>query len=247
MNDIIPSFCQDKTLDYLRDIKLYQNKDGYRVSIDALLLYDFVKMPRIKKLMDFGAGSGIIGLLLAKKYLDCHVILVELQESLSLISEENIRLNKLDDRVVSIQGDIRELARDDKYLHSFDAVITNPPFRKVKTGLISPNDERAIARHETHLSLSQLLKSASNMLRHHGHFYMIYLPERLSEVLIKMKENSLEIKCLRFVHSFIDSPAKMILIEAVKGAKSGLKVLNPLIIYSGENSYSEEVLSIYKC
>ncbi|MCX8070320.1 MAG: tRNA1(Val) (adenine(37)-N6)-methyltransferase [Thermodesulfovibrionales bacterium] len=238
---------QVKTLDYLRDIKLYQNKDGYRVSVDALLLYDFVNMPRIKKLADLGAGSGVIGMLLAKKYPNAFVTLIEIQESLANLARQNIDLNNLQDRVELIEGDMREVSKNQSFVGIYDAVLSNPPFRQIKTGLISPKNEKAIARHETNLSLSQLLKSASNLLRHHGHFFMIYLPERLSEVLIKMKENSLEIKCMRFVHSFINSPAKMILIEAVKGAKSGLNVMKPLVIYSEKDNYSDEVLSIYKC
>lgn len=246
IDDTIASH-QELTLDYVRNIMLYQNKDGYRVSVDALLLYDFVRMPRIRRIADFGAGSGVIGLLLAKRYEDAVVTLFEIQKSLANVARENIRINNLSDRVDLIHGDLRELSRKEEFLAAFDVVISNPPFRQIKTGLISPNDEKAIARHETYLSLSQLLKSASNMLRHHGHFFMIYLPERFSEVLLKMKENSLEIKSIRFVHSFINSPAKMILIEAVKGAKSGMKVMSPLVIYSEKDNYSEEVLSIYRC
>ncbi|MFQ3574043.1 MAG: tRNA1(Val) (adenine(37)-N6)-methyltransferase [Thermodesulfovibrionales bacterium] len=235
-----------KTLDFIRDIRFYQYKDGYRVSVDAVLLYDFVNLPRLQTIIDLGAGSGIIGLLLAKRYPNSSVTLVEIQSRLAALANENIALNNLDSRVSVINTDIKDLSTQYSIAGKIDVVVSNPPFRRAKTGLISPNDEKALARHEVNLSLSQLLKASSDILRHHGHLYLIYLPERLSEVILKMRENALEVKRLRFVHSFSNTPAKMVLIEGVKGAKPGLKVMQPLIIYKDKFSYSDEVMDIYK-
>lgn len=234
-----------KTLDFIRDIQFYQHKDGYRVSVDAVLLYDFVNLPRLQTIIDLGAGSGIIGLLLAMRYPNAFVTLVEIQRGLAILARENIELNKLDDRVNIIHTDIKNLVRQHDMIGRFDVVVSNPPFRRFKTGLISPNDEKAFARHEINLSLSQLLKTSSDILRYHGHIYIIYLPERLTEISLKMRENGLEIKRIRFVHSFIDTPAKMVLIEAIKGAKSGLKVMPPLIIYKDKKTYSDEIIKMY--
>ncbi len=236
-----------KTLDFLRDVRIYQHIDGYRVSVDALLLYSFVRLKRIESIADIGAGSGIIGLLLAKRYGNAKVLLIEIQEGLARLASENIRLNGLEDRVCLIHGDITEVSGRAEMAGAFDAVVSNPPFRRLKTGLVSTTDERALARHEGALTLSQLLRSASLMLKHHGRLFIVHLPERLPEILLKMRQNSLEVKVLRFVHSYAHSNAKMVLIEAVKGAKpGGVKVINPLIIYNAPNTYSQEVLDIYK-
>lgn len=236
-----------KTLDFLRDIQLYQPAEGYRVSVDAVLLYSFVTLKRIGMIADLGAGSGAIGLLLAKRYTNAQVVLIELQPGLANLAEENIKLNQVDDRVSLINADLRETAFMQDMMGRFDAVVSNPPFRRVKTGLLSKRDEKALARHEGSLTLSQLLRAASLMLKHHGHLFIIHLPERLPEIILKMRENSLEIKGLRFVHSFANSKAKMVLIDAVKGARpGGVMVMNPLIIYSGINTYSQEVLDLYR-
>ncbi len=236
-----------KTLDYIRDIRLYQHSEGYRVSVDPLLLYDFIVLKRMRSIVDIGAGSGVIGMLLAKKYEGARVLMVELQDSLAGLARENLELNDLKDRVELICEDIREIAQREDMEGSFDVAVSNPPFRRTKTGIVSANDERAIARHETSLTLSQLLRSASAMLRVHGHFFMIYLPERLPELIIKMRENLMEIKRIRFVHSYVHSDAKMVMIESVKGAKpGGMKVMKPLVIYRDVGVYSEEVLQIYR-
>jgi tRNA1Val (adenine37-N6)-methyltransferase len=240
------------TLDTILDIQLYQHKNGYRFSADAVLLSSFVAIPRIKKIADFGAGSGIIGFLLAKKYPLAEVTLIELQEGLVKLAEKNAALNGLEKRVKIVQADIKGLFSNGEarklgsnLLHSYDLVVANPPFRKTKTGLISPSDERALARHEIHLPIEALMKSALSLLQHHGRLCIIHLPERLAEVMDTMRQHYLEPKRLRFIHSNETSEAKMVLIEAVKEGKTGLKVERPLYLYKSEGIYTDEVRSIY--
>ncbi len=245
---LVQVFCYHRnivevTLDSIRDIKLYQSRNGYRFSVDALLLYSFVDVPRIGKIADLGAGSGVVGLLLAKKYPKAAVTLFELQEGLVALAEENITLNFLEDRVTVIRKDIREIKRCSA--NCFDIVVSNPPFRKPRTGLLSSGEERAVARHELKLKLPELARAARNILRAKGRFFLIYLPERLSELGAALREERMEIKRLRFVHSNRFSGAKMVLIEAVSGAATGLKVDRPFYLYDERGTYSDEMKELY--
>jgi len=237
------------TLDSIKDIKVYQNKDGYRFSVDALLLYSFVNLPRVKNIADLGAGSGIIGILLAKKYYSSEVVLIEMQHSLAGLAEKNVTLNSLSDRVKVITADVKMFKdKNSKIItpNSFDLVVSNPPFRRVKTGLLSIGDEKAIARHEIKLSLEDLAESGSRLLKHHGRLCIIHLPERLTDIIYAMRNNNLEPKRLRFIHSNISSEAKMVLIEVVKGGRHGLKTEKPLLIYNEDGSYTDEMRGIYE-
>jgi tRNA1Val (adenine37-N6)-methyltransferase len=236
----------DETLDSIRDIKLYQPKKGYRFSVDSLLLYDFVNLKHVKSIGDLGAGSGIVGILLAKKYPYAEVSLFEIQESLARLAEKNISLNHLDDRVKIIRCDLRTLHSLHITHHDFDLLVSNPPFRKVKSGLISEGEEKAIARHEIKLRLHELIESAKSLLKIKGRLCMVYHPYRLSELLEVLKKSDLQPKRLRFVHSNTSSEAKMLLIEAVKGGKVGLKVERPLYIYNEKGNYSDEMMGIYQ-
>lgn len=236
----------DVTLDTIRDIKLYQPKKGYRFSVDSLLLFDFVNLKYVKKIGDLGAGSGIVGILLAKKYPYSEVSLFEIQESLARLAEKNISLNHLEERVKIITCDLRALHALDITHQDYDLLVSNPPFRKVKSGLISEGEEKAIARHEIKLKLHELIESAEFLLRIKGRLCMIYHPYRLSEVLELLKRKNLQPKRLRFVHSNISSEAKMVLVEAVKGGRSGLKVERPLYIYNENGSYTDEMKEIYR-
>jgi len=238
----------DVTLDSIRDITLFQSKKGYRFSVDALLLFDFVNLKKAERIGDLGAGSGIVGILLAKKYSDAVVILFEIQDSLAALAEKNIAANNLQERVKVMKTDIKRI----KLFHapriapdSFDLLASNPPFRRLKSGRISEGEEKAIARHEIKLGLHDLIDAASYLLKARGRLCMVYHPSRLLELLDTLKRKNLEPKRLRFVHSHISSEAKMILLEATKGGKSGVKVDKPLFIYNEDGSYTDEVMEIY--
>jgi len=235
------------TLDSIGDIRLYQSRTGYRFSVDALLLYSFVNVPKAKKIADLGAGSGVVGLLLAKKYPDAKVSLFELQERLSTLAKKNIALNSLEGRAKVINADIREMkpCSTASGMDCFDIAVSNPPFRKPKTGLISPEEERAIARHEIRLKLPELIRAVHHLLCSKGRFFLIHHPERLTELAGSLKERGMEVKRLRFVHSHMWSVAKMVLVEAVKSGKGGVKVERPLYIYNEHGGHSEEMIRIY--
>jgi tRNA1Val (adenine37-N6)-methyltransferase len=236
------------TLDHIRDVKIYQSRDGYRFSVDALLLYSFVQVTLAQRIADLGAGSGIIGLLLAKKYPASRVSLFELQDSLAAVAEKNIALNGMEKTVKVIKGDIRvigSLTRPGAGAGSFDVVVANPPFRKERSGFVNPEEEKAVARHEIKLNLSELVAAARYLLKTKGKFFLIHHPGRLAEIISALREKRLEVKRLRFVHSNASSEAKMVLIEALHGGRVGLKVEKPLVIYDAQGEYTEEMLTLY--
>jgi tRNA1Val (adenine37-N6)-methyltransferase len=234
----------EKTLDGIRDLRLYQNKNGYRFSVDALLLYSFVNVKYAKEIVDLGAGSGIIGLLLAGKYKEAKVVLVEIQKSLYQLAERNALLNGLEDRVKVLPGDINHIDRIMRPM-SYDLAVSNPPFRKKASGLISVEEEKAVARHELRIKLSGLAESASYLLRSRGRFFMIFHPERILEVVDTLRQRRLEPKRIRFVHNDLDSGSKIVLVEAVKDGRAGLKIERPLYIYNRDGSYTDEVREMY--
>lgn len=207
-----------------------------------------MKLKNVRRIGDLGAGSGIVGILLAKRYPHAEVNLFEVQDSLAVLAEKNIALNCLEDRVKVIQVDLREIKPLHSALvtpHSFNLLVSNPPFRRLRSGLISEEGEKAIARHEIKLRLHELIDVASYLLKAKGRFCMVYHPSRLSELMDILKRIGLEPKMLRFVHSHISSEAKMVLLEATKGGKGGMKIDKPLFIYNEDGSYTNEVMEIY--
>lgn len=235
-----------ETLDTIGDLRVLQPKAGYRFSIDALLLASFVRLPFVRRVADFGAGSGIVGMLLARQYPKASVALIELQEPLAALAAKNVKLNGLDERITVIMCDIREIRRGSmpdafRGPGTFDLVVSNPPFRRPRTGLISPQEEKAIARHETRLTLHDLAEAAAAALRPRGRLCLVYLPERLADLVTALRHVRLEPKRVRFVHSYASSAAKMVLVEAVRDGRPGLRVEPPCFVYEGRGSYTSEL------
>jgi tRNA1Val (adenine37-N6)-methyltransferase len=232
------------TLDGIRDLKIFQHREGYRFSVDPLLLYSFVGVKYAKQIVDLGAGSGIIGLLLARKYEHSKVLLMELQERLCRLAERNVSINDLQDRVSVRFSDINHV-KDAMPPESYDLAVSNPPFRTPVSGRISEGEEKALARHEIKLTLKGLVESASYLLRARGRFFMIYHPERIVEVVDALRGNRLEPKRLRFVHNDIGAVSKIMLLEAVKDGKAGLQIERPLVLYEKGGEYTEELKRMY--
>jgi tRNA1Val (adenine37-N6)-methyltransferase len=233
----------DETLDSIKDIKLFQAKDGYRFSVDALLLENFISAKRLEKGIELGAGSGIISILLAKRLKGTKIIAVEIQNNLAERATRNVNLNSLADRIEILQKDIKDLKKIYP-ANKFDFVFSNPPFRKTKTGRLSIYEERAVARHEIEITLPDLIRTASYLIKHSGKFFMIYHPFRLAELISLLQKAKLEPKRMRFVHSKIGDEAKMVLIEAVKGSGTWLKIAPPLYIYEKNSVYTSELTKI---
>jgi len=229
------------TEDSIRDLKLFQSREGYRYSADAILLADFVSTSRVRHCVDLGTGVGVIGLLVAKRYPRARVTGVELQASLADLAEGNVVTNGMAGRVRIVQGDVREVTT---YLGTrcADLVVCNPPFRRPEAGRICPSEERKIARQEIYLSLEELTSSASRILKHRGRFCMVHLSERLTDVLSLLRAHGMEPKRLRFVCTRRSAGPDRFLVEAVKGGRAGLRVEFPL--FSDEGNPNPKALTM---
>ncbi|MEJ5226679.1 tRNA1(Val) (adenine(37)-N6)-methyltransferase [Thermodesulfovibrio sp.] len=231
----------DFTIDSIGSLKICQPKEGYRFSVDAILLAKFVNLKKAKKILDIGAGTGIVGLILAKKYPTAEVKMIEIQTELAKLAEQNIRMNEIKNKIEVICIDAKAFNET-----GYDIIVSNPPFRKANSGKLSPWGEKALARHELSLTVKDIACIAQRTLRNRGRLYIVHLPERLTEIIKILGNHRLEVKRLRFVHSRKNTEAKMVLLEAVKEGKVSLKVERPLFIYEEDGAYTEEMEEIYK-
>lgn len=224
--------------------ELYQSKTGYRYSIDSFILADFISLADGDKIIDFGTGNGVIPLLLTQKTVS-KIIGLEIQSSLLKHAWRNTIENKIEKQVALIQGDIR-YSRQFLRNSYFDLVVSNPPYRKLNSGRLNPNAEKAIARHEIIITLYDLIDNAGSILKCHGKLVMIYVPERYDELINVLRKNGLIPKKIRFVYSSsTQKTPKMFLIEAVKSGKGERITCDPLYIYDNYGNYSTEMKKIY--
>ena len=207
-------------------LKLIQSKDGYRFSIDAILLAEFVTIRQGDVVVDLGTGCGVIPLILLLTKLVGYAFGLEIQEELAGQAARNVLLNGFDDKMRVVLGDIKSppIAKE-----SADVVICNPPYRQVKSGRINPDPRRAIARHEIMANIDDILRAARSVLRKKGRLALIYSSVRLADILVRMRRFNLEPKKIQIIYPDLNSGAKLVLVEAILGGRPGLKISPPIV------------------
>ncbi len=229
----------------IKDIKIIQKKDGFCFGIDSILLSDFAKNIKYNSnVLDLGTGTGILGFLLIAKTKVNKVIGIEIQSDIADMANRSIVMNGLEDRFEIINCNINDLEEKLK-IDSFDAIITNPPYKKINSGKVNESETKLISRHEVKASLEDFIKVSFKMLKDKGTLYMVHRAERLVDILYEMRKNRMEPKRLRFVYSNGKSDSKLVLIEAIKNGKSYIKVDEPLYVYNEDGTYTDEILRIY--
>ena len=228
-----------------KNLKIIQNKEGFCFGIDAVILSDFAKNIKVgSRVLDLGTGTGIIPILLCGKTKLSEVVGVEIQKDVCDMASRSAKLNGLADKFKLINANILEL---DKILptNSFDVVVSNPPYKKINTGLNSIKEKNLISRHEVMANLEDFVRVAGRFLKDQGEIYIIHRPERIVDICNLFRKYSLEPKEIRLVFSNKDKPPKMLLVKAVKNAKEFLKFRENLYIYDENGNYTNEILKIY--
>lgn len=237
----------DERLDDLncKNLKILQKKDGFCFGMDSVLIANFAKISRKNAIVaDLGTGTGIISILVAGKQNPEKVYAVEIQEELVDMAKRSVKYNDLENKIDIINTDIVGISKGN-FNKKFDYVISNPPYKKLNTGLINDNQKKLISRHEVKCTLKDVVNEASKLLKDKGVFYMVHRPDRLCDIFNAMRENKVEPKEIQLVHSHLEDEANLVLIKGVKCGNPSLKVLKPLIVYNENNEYTEELLKFY--
>jgi len=227
-------------------LEVIQSVKGFRHSMDAILLAQFAAPRPTDRVLDLGCGNGAIALLLAHRHPHVRVVGLEMQPALASRALRGAQLNGLHDRVKIVEGDLR---RVEALLPpaGFELVICNPPYREVGRGRLNPDPERSQARHELSATISDVVAAIRYALAPRGRGCLIYHASRLPELLARLRAERLEPKLLRPVHSFPGADAELILVEARREGRPGLRMLAPLFVYETQGgALSPAMEEIYR-
>ena len=208
---------------------LIQPENGYRFSLDSLLLASFVSVNRKQQGIDLGCGCGVVGLGLLLRQPDLTMTGVELNPEYARIAHENAVNLHLTDKLTIVRGDVADWRPDGVV----DFVVANPPYRELGRGRESEGDDRKAARFEGTGDFGQFARCAALALKTRGKFAIVHLPERLPQLLQGLAEAGLAPKRMRLVHGRLEDTARIVLLEAVKAGGAGLHVEPPLILHEG--------------
>ena len=213
----------NERLDDLQFNNLYiiQNEKGYCFTSDAVALANFVTVKSGGKLVDLCSGSGVIGILAAAKNNIESAVLVEIQDCMADMATRSIEYNKLSN--ISVVNEKLQGIHKSIGMGVYDAVVCNPPYKKRGTAkLINENESIAIARHEIAVTLEEIIKEASLLLKYGGEFYIVNKEERLTDMMVLLRQYGLEPKVLKILPS--SKGANIVMLKAKKGGKSGLTI-----------------------
>ena len=237
---------ESERLDEINErLKLIQRRRGLTFGTDAYLLAAFTKAVPCGRAADLGCGTGVISLLCAARGRFSKIYACELQSEYASLTERNVKLNGLLDKISVLNIDVRDLTQKDTE-GQLDAVFTNPPYMKANSGRENPDDEKNIARRELNGTVVDFCNAAGRLLKSGGRFYAVHRPERMCDLICAMRESGIEPKRLQLVCQRVGDAPMLILCEGRRGGNSGMTLLPPLIVEDGQGGYSPEMKEIYK-
>lgn len=220
---------------------LAQLSSGYRYNSDTLVLYDFIRSNLQNfsgRVLDVGAGCGILGLLLKRDYKNASLNSLDILQINGEISKFNACQNGLE--MEFINADFANFKDSEK----FDLIVSNPPF--YNDGAKQSEDEHIrVSRYASSLNLKDFIRGISLNLKPHKRAFFCYAPDDLGEIVSYLKQFKLNLVCLKFIHTKADKPANLALFEVRNNSNSKLKVLPPLVM-SENGSHTKEALEIFK-
>lgn len=217
------------------DMKIYQNKEYFKFSIDSVLLAEFVSIKKGQKsILDMCTGNAPVPLILSKRFNNIEIVGIELQKEIYDLANKSVQYNNKKN-ILLINDDVNKLTNIYKF-KKFDVITCNPPyFVPYSNKLINENEVKAIARHEIKIDLESIIRIASKNIKNQGYFYLVHRPERIAEIIHLLKKYNFGLKRIVPVYNDINSNSCFVLIEAIYNGKDYVIINKPIYISEHES------------
>lgn len=197
------------------------------------------------KIIDFCTGNAPIPMILST-LTDSNIIGVELQKEIYNLAVQSIKINNLEDRITLLNMNVLDIFNVYE-TDSFDLITCNPPYFKVNEfSNLNNNMIKSIARHEIEIKLEDICRISKKLLKNNGSLVLVHRTDKLSETINLLLKYNLQPKRIRFLYPKEQENSNLVLIDARKNGKIGLKVLPPLICHNMDGSYTKEVLDMFR-
>ena len=205
--------------------KMVVEEKGLKITDDAILLSKVIKRyldmnyknTREKMIfLEIGAGQGVISLLLSETAIVSKIFAVEIQEEIFKILKKNVEINKLNDKIIPINKNIKSIEGE------YDFIFSNPPYKKINSGKMPRNEAERVSKYEVLLTLEELILEIKRLLKNHGEFFVIVPNDRLNDVFKNIYVNKMNILSIDInKYKKID----LVVIHGKKGGKSNSKII----------------------
>jgi tRNA1(Val) A37 N6-methylase TrmN6 len=221
-------------------LSILQPKRGYRAGLDALLLAASIDAGR--RVLDVGAGVGVVGLAVARRLPGAEVVLVEREPGLTVLARANCARNGLAGRVHVIEADIArplgELALLQPLVHSFDHVLANPPYHT--RGQCTAGRSTGGAHAMGDGDLERWVRFMAAMAAPGGMLSLVHRPEAL-DAIIAATRGRFGGHVIRPLHARAGASASRVLVHAVKGSRAPLTLAAGLVLHEADGRFRPEI------
>ncbi len=212
----------ERTDDLGNGYKIIQDTDGFCFGTDSVLLSDFAVAKYNQRVVDLCSGNGIIPVLLCAKTRAKHITGIEIQKKPYELAMKSRELNELNDRVDFINDDVKNALNYFEH-NSIDVITCNPPYMINGSGFTNDTDTKTIARHEVLITIDDIAKISSKLLKYGGKIYMVHRCDRLADVICALRKYSIEPKRIQMVYPYADAAPNLFLLEGLAGGNASLK------------------------
>lgn len=225
--------------DYFRFKKftILQDKCAMKVTTLACIQGAWLPVQRPGRILDIGAGTGLLSLMAAQKY-NVQIDAVEIEAAAYHQLLENINASPWKEKVTAHQANILDYAGESRL--NFDLVISNPPFYNDQ--LTSPDSRVNLARHHTGLQLETLIEIIDTILTSRGKASLLLPPEESNILKDLIRPRPLFVSNQLIIHDRNDRPAKAIVSILSRSAASNQA--DTLVIKTETDAYSNEFKSL---
>ena len=237
----------DETLDtfYHGRVRVLQKKKGYRFSVDAPLLADFIRTRAEDEALDLGTGSGIVSLLLSVKPFK-RITALEIQPGLADLARRNVELNGLRERIEVVEADLRTYEPGRK----FDLIFSNPPYIRKAAGFLSRSAEKSAAKHELHGGIADVMDKAAEWLAPDGRACFVYPEKRRTDLARAANARDFRILRFRYVRARPSEPPNLFLVElgsaaTEEGPAAAPEIMPPLVLYGPDGKYTADAEAVF--
>lgn len=230
----------------IENLKIYQNDDWFKFSLESVLLPNFATINlRCKRILDLCTGNAPIPLILSTKT-KAKIIGVEIQDDIAMLAKKSIEINNLEEQISIINDNLENLK---KYYNGddFDLITVNPPyFPNISSSKKNDDIHKTIARHEVYTNLENIIKISAFLLKNGGYLALVHQTSRFIDVIELLKKYNLGIHKIQLIYPKDNSESNLFMIEAIKNGKDYVKFLKPMFVHNSDGSYKEEIKRIFR-
>ena len=230
----------------INNLKIFQNDDWFKFSLESVLLPNFVTINlRCKKILDLCTGNAPIPLILSTKT-KAGIVGVEIQKDVYNLAKKSVEINNLDDRITLINDNLKNLKN---YFDgdSFDIITVNPPyFPNIALSKKNIDIHKTLARHEVAVNLDDIVKISSFLLKNGGYLALVHQTTRFFDIIKTFEKYHFAINRVQFIYPKEAKKSNLFMIEGIKNGKCGSSFLSPLYVHNDDGTYRDEILKMFQ-